>query len=224
MIKSLHHTHAAAFRPPRGACLRSCDLSLAIHILWPVAMVGQVSSVNSSPNTDPKPTKSHAEWRKQLTPEQFHVTREHGTERAFTGPYWNEKRAGLYSCVCCGAALFYSETKYDSGTGLPSFYAPVGGEAVSEHDDRSVFFRRTEVCCAACEAHLGHVFRDGPKPTGLRYCILALLHKWDRAEIRPKGGTEIVSSNRAEAVALQRRRAANKVSAILFEMNSQCID
>ena len=114
---------------------------------------------------------SEAEWRQKLTPEQFNVTRKHGTERAFSHPYHQEKRAGMYKCVCCGAPLFSSETKYDSGTGWPSFYAPAGEQAVAEHEDRSFFMRRTEVRCAKCEAHLGHVFPDGPKPTGARYCI-----------------------------------------------------
>ena len=127
--------------------------------------------MSSSSNTNLKPINSDAEWRKVLTPEQYHVTREHGTERAFTGPYCNEKSAGMYHCVCCGTSLFSSETKFDSGTGWPSFYAPVDGAAVSEHDDRSMFMRRTEVRCVTCEAHLGHVFPDGPKPTGRRYCM-----------------------------------------------------
>ena len=114
---------------------------------------------------------SEAEWRQRLTPEQFNVTRKHGTERAFSHPYHQEKRAGMYKCVCCGAPLFSSETKYDSGTGWPSFYAPAGEGSVSEHEDQSFFMQRTEVRCAKCEAHLGHVFPDGPKPTGARYCI-----------------------------------------------------
>lgn len=122
------------------------------------------------------------EWRKKLTPEQYHVTRKHGTERAFSHPYHQEKRAGMYRCVCCGAPLFSSETKYNSGTGWPSFYAPAGEQAVSEHEDRAFFMRRTEVRCAKCEAHLGHVFPDGPKPTGARYCINGVALQLDADE------------------------------------------
>jgi peptide-methionine (R)-S-oxide reductase len=118
-----------------------------------------------------KIVKSEAEWRKQLTPEQYHVTRQHGTERAFSHPLNNEKRGGVFNCVCCGAPLFSSETKFNSGTGWPSFFAPIAKDAVDEHDDTSFLMRRTEVRCAACDAHLGHVFPDGPKPTGARYCM-----------------------------------------------------
>lgn len=115
--------------------------------------------------------KTNDEWREQLTPEQYHVTREHGTERAFTGPNHDNKEPGLYTCVCCDRPLFTADTKFDSGTGWPSFYAPIDEGAVSEHSDRSFFMRRTEVRCADCDAHLGHVFPDGPKPTGQRYCM-----------------------------------------------------
>ncbi len=127
--------------------------------------------MTASTTARPKVAKSDAEWRRQLTPAQYHVTREHGTERAFTGPSWNEKRAGTYACVCCGAPLFSSETKFDSRTGWPSFWAPLENDAVAEHEDRSWLMRRTEVRCAICDAHLGHIFPDGPKPTGLRYCM-----------------------------------------------------
>ena len=119
----------------------------------------------------PKVTKSDEEWRKQLTPEQFHVTRQHGTERAFSGPHLNEKRSGIYACVCCGAPLFSSNAKFESGSGWPSFFKPLDDKAVDEHEDGSLFMRRTEVRCASCDAHLGHVFPDGPRPTGLRYCM-----------------------------------------------------
>lgn len=121
--------------------------------------------------TKPKVVKSEEEWRKQLSKEQYHVTRMHGTERAFSHPYAKDEGEGVYHCVCCGKPLFASDDKFDSGTGWPSFTAPVTEEAVSEHDDSSFFMRRTEVRCSDCEAHLGHVFPDGPNPTGLRYCI-----------------------------------------------------
>ena len=122
-------------------------------------------------NPAPPPMKSDEEWKKLLTPEQFHVARQHGTERPFSSPLNREKRTGLFKCVCCGAPLFSSSTKFDSGTGWPSFWAPVDKTAVSENADGSWLMRRTEVRCASCDAHLGHVFPDGPKPTGARYCM-----------------------------------------------------
>ena len=115
--------------------------------------------------------KSEEEWRKQLTPEQYHICREKGTERPFTGDYHDSKEEGIYRCVGCGNELFSSKTKFDSGSGWPSFYEPVSGENVETEDDISYGMRRTEVMCDACGAHLGHVFPDGPRPTGLRYCI-----------------------------------------------------
>lgn len=115
--------------------------------------------------------KSEEEWRRELTPAEFDITRRGGTEPAFTGIYWNTKAAGTYNCKCCDAPLFASKTKYDSGTGWPSFYQPVSPDAVTVREDNSLFMRRLEVLCAACDAHLGHVFNDGPDPTGLRYCM-----------------------------------------------------
>ena len=115
--------------------------------------------------------KSDSEWKKELTPEQYRVCREKGTEPAFTGKYYNSKEKGTYRCVACGAELFDSNTKYDSGSGWPSFYQPASSENVETHEDLSHGMRRTEVMCSSCGAHLGHVFPDGPRPTGLRYCI-----------------------------------------------------
>ncbi len=118
-----------------------------------------------------KVTKTEQEWKHQLSPEQYQVARQAGTERAFTGKYWNTKDKGTYNCVCCGEPLFSSDTKFDSGTGWPSFYEPVQEGAVDTHTDQAYGMVRTEVRCAKCDAHLGHVFEDGPTPTGLRFCM-----------------------------------------------------
>jgi peptide-methionine (R)-S-oxide reductase len=149
-----------------------------------------MSKVEMRGKTDQaKVAMSDEEWRGKLTPEQFYVTRQHGTERAFSHPYYKEKDAGTYRCVCCGAPVFSSETKFDSGTGWPSFYAPANRDAISEHDDRSFFMRRTEVRCAKCDAHLGHVFPDGPKPTGARYCINGVALQLDK-DAKPAKGSK----------------------------------
>jgi peptide-methionine (R)-S-oxide reductase len=128
----------------------------------------------------PPIVKDDQEWRAQLAPEQYEVTRKKGTERAFTGEYHDCKEPGTYRCVCCGAELFSSATKYDSGSGWPSFYQPLKPENVGEETDTSHFMRRTEVHCSQCGAHLGHVFPDGPQPTGLRYCINSASLKLER--------------------------------------------
>jgi peptide-methionine (R)-S-oxide reductase len=121
--------------------------------------------------TKPKLEKSDKEWQAALSPAAYHVTRKHGTERAFTSPLNDEKRPGSFKCVCCGDVVFHANSKFESGTGWPSFYEPASSNAVGTTEDRSFFMRRTEVHCARCDAHLGHVFPDGPRPTGQRYCI-----------------------------------------------------
>lgn len=152
-----------------SALLGACNASRTADIT--------TSSVTNSPavvteqNMSDQVIKTDEEWKKELTPEQYAVLRQKDTERAFTGAYWNTKDQGVYRCAGCGAILFQSDTKFDSGCGWPSFYAPSSSNVVSEATDNSSFMQRTEVLCSKCGGHLGHVFDDGPKPTGLRYCI-----------------------------------------------------
>lgn len=148
-----------------------------------------IQANEANPGTKQKPSskiqkveKTDMEWKKELTPEQYHILREKGTERAFTGKYWDNHEKGMYRCAACGTELFSSETKFESGTGWPSFWAPVDPGHVKKEDDDSFLMKRTEVLCAACGGHLGHVFDDGPEPTGKRYCINSAALSFDKKQ------------------------------------------
>lgn len=151
-------------------------------LLIPLVAIAAGAGEKKAPSAPAKITKTEQEWKKELTPEQFHILREKGTERAFTGKYWNNHEAGTYRCAACGQPLFSSDTKYESGTGWPSFWQTLSPSAVELHEDNSYGMSRIEVVCSRCGGHLGHVFPDGPEPTGMRYCMNSASLTFEKSE------------------------------------------
>ena len=178
----MNETIAKAFRTSAvlSLLLVGCGRSRVVNATPGVALPTNSPAIASHWNMKDQVTKTEEEWEKELTPEQFRILRKKGTERAFAGEYWNNHAAGIYRCAGCGLEMFSSDTKFDSGTGWPSFYQPTRQEHVGAEKDNSFFMRRTEVHCARCGGHLGHIFEDGPKPTGLRYCINSAALKFEK--------------------------------------------